>query len=643
MTEYLTAKQVEERYGFSRHSLLRWEDAGQLQVDRTPSGGQRRYRPEAIEKAMIGGSRDIPTAKQDDRPTRQRPRGAMFAELGAPGLTRFGGSVLEERLSELQGHKGWRRYREMRSNDAVIAAVFFGLVNALKQPSVRVKPASDKDPDKRVAEFVETCLDDMSFTWNDTMDLILNPVFEQGFAVPEIVYKRRLGPDDETPSRYNDGLIGWRKWAPRPAESLADGNEWIFDAHGGVRGINQQFDYDITPSTPIVPKEVPGLNPDETQPALASIPIEKLLHFRTTLHPANTPEGMSILRPMWQSYWMSQNMMEIEGIGVERDLGGIPVIYLGQGTTLGDDPNSDWSISKDIVTNIRVDEQHGVVIPHPKLGTVGNTGQGVLLELLSTGGRRQWDVGNIIDRYDKRKALSALAQFIMLGMQQVGSYALSSHQGDLFVLAAQAHLQAVAGVINRHGVRRLVELNPFPGLTGLPEVAFSPVGVPKLEELSEFVNKLVEREVLTPDQELERHLRQVAGLPQKPIQILDDPAITETDRVERDAERTALLLRRISLAVDPLEELGAINPGEGAELLRPLVQELKDSLRGDPTLPGIGEDQYSDMVQAAKLRLKYDRAAGVKLEKAARQYVDRLKKKSELDPVAKQGGPAWLS
>lgn len=639
MEEYLTPKQVRKEYGYSRDSLLNWEGSGALgPVARTP-GRQRRYTRAQLESVIK--AEPVDTSAGPDKPApgqagSGRPNSALYRELGGTGLTRFGGSVVEERLRELQGRPGWLRYREMRLNDPVIAAVFFGLTNALKQPSKRVIPASDSEADKACAEFVDQCLDDMSFTWQDTMDLVLNPMFETGFSLCELVYKKRLGPepplvyDPEAkakislpPSRYSDGRIGWRKWAPRTAESLADGNEWVFDDHGGIRGINQQLDYDYTETKPLAPQDDYGWQPDAGLPPqpVVSIPIEKLLHFRTTLHPANNPEGQSLLRGMWQAYWYTTNLQEIEGIGAERDLAGIPVIYLGEGTTLGSDPNSDWSIAKDIVVNLRNDEQTGVVIPHPKLGS-GTEGRGVLLELLSTGGRRNWDVGAIIERYDKRKALSVLAQFIMLGMQQVGSYALSSHQGDLFVLAAQAFLNAVAGVINRHAITRLIQLNHFPDITGLPQLAFAPVGIPKLEELSNFVNRLVEREVLTPDAELERHLRQVAGLPAAVVN-LDQPN-KPAEAGGRDAEKTALLLRRMSLAVKPLQDLGVMGADEAGQILRPLLDELKTSLGADPTLPGITEAAFGRQVEAAKSRLNYDLAMGVSLQKAGQRYIRQV-------------------
>jgi hypothetical protein len=253
------------------------------------------------------------------------------------------------------------------------------------------------------------------------------------------------------------------------------------------------------------------------------------------------------------------------------------------------------------------------------MGTT-NDGSGVLLELLSTQGRRQWDVGAIIERYEKRMAMSVLAQFIMLGMQQVGSYALSRHQGDLFVLAASAFLNSVAEVINRHAIPRLLAFNAFPGATGLPELVFSPVGIPDLEAMAEFINKLVEREVITPDPELERHLRQLGGLPEPAIEVATSQPAEPAQEV-RAAEETALLLRRLSLAIEPLQELMVIGGDEAIAMLRPLVDDMKQALGAGK----VTENDFESRQAQAARRMNGQVAQGTSLKEAAAEYTKVIK------------------
>ncbi|MHA2065368.1 MAG: phage portal protein family protein [Candidatus Thorarchaeota archaeon] len=497
MATILTAKEIKKQYGYSREELLAFEAEQQISVLKT-GGGQRRYHDEEIGRLAKG----------------IRRRAAM-QEFGTTGLNRFGGSVFEDRTKELSGRAGFKTYREMRLNDPVISALFFALTHSLKQAGWRVKSGGEGNSvDQAAAEFADSCLSDMSFTWSDTFTFIVDPLFEQGFSLLELVYKKRLGERLTQPgasSKFNDRRIGWRKWATRPALSLMPGNEWVFDEHDGIQGVWQ------APET--------GAHTDPV-----FIPIEKLLHFRTSVHPANTPQPPPIHRAAYWPYWFSQNMQEIEGIGVERDLTGIPVIYLGADCTV-QGTNSDYQMALNLVQNIRVDEQVGVVIPKSKMGDGAVEGQGMLLELLSSNSRRSHNIGEIIERYDKRKAVVVLAQFILLGMDRVGSFALSTHQGDLFNLAAEAWIISIADVFNTIAIPRLIKMNFFPGLSGMPEMVPSTVGIPDLKTIGEYVNSLVDKEVLRVDDELESHLRQIARLPQREheVRISDE----EGDEVEK--------------------------------------------------------------------------------------------------------------
>ena len=500
--DLLKPGEVKEAFGFSPSTLKSWEKKGVITPARTP-GNHRRYARADLEKLKAGMMGPVEKAAHATTPGQPLSGKDRYTEFGTSGLSRWGGSIHEERFQELQGQQGRVLKREMRLNDPVIAAVFFALNNALRQVTWRASPASDKPADLEAAEYVESNLDDMSWSWTDQMTFAIEPTLEQGFSLLEIVYKLRLGekPPKYVPnpasSKFNDGRVGWRKFAPRPAESLTPGDEWILDEAGGIQGINQSPEGDFFGQEK------------------RFIPIEKLLHFRTTVHPANNPEGVAIHRAMYWPYIFTKNIQEIEGIGIERNLVGMPVMYLGEGSSLTG-PNSDREISEKLVTNIRVDEQGGVVIPAAKMGGGAAEGQGMLLELLSAGtsGAGTIDTGGVLERYDKLKAISVLAQFIMLGMDNVGSYALSKHQGDIFILAASAFLHSIADVFNRHAIPRLMSFNIFPGITGMPTLEPSTLGVPNLEGVADYVNKLVDKAVLTPDDELERHLRQIAELPE---------------------------------------------------------------------------------------------------------------------------------
>src|SRR3990167_1635205 len=196
-------------------------------------------------------------------------------ELGTTGLKHYGGTLTEEFLRQLQGREGVKLYREMRDNSPIVGSVLFAIEMLARETGWRIEPASE-DQDDADAMFVHECLDDMSQSWDDTLGEILS-CLTYGFQVSEIVYKRRAGEVAGKPgasSRYVDGRIGWRKWAPRSQQTIA---RWDIDPQGGIRGVDQYDPY-FAPLTR----------------GFVYLPIEKLLLFRPFTY-LNNPEGRILL------------------------------------------------------------------------------------------------------------------------------------------------------------------------------------------------------------------------------------------------------------------------------------------------------------------------------------------------------------
>lgn len=411
-------------------------------------------------------------------------------EIGNTGLNRFSGFVYEEFLQQLQGLKGIRTYKEMRDNDAVIGAILFSVEMLIRQVKWQVEPASTDPQDQWAADFLESCLYDMSMTWEDTITEILS-MLVFGWSYHEIVYKRRLGPQQKDPakrSKHSDGLIGWRKIPIRAQETLWS---WEFDYAGGVKAMIQQ----------------PPPHYERRR-----IPIEKALLFRTTTRKSN-PEGRSILRNAYRPWYFKKNIETIEGIGVERDLAGLPVAWVPPEILSPDATAEEKAVLqevKNIVKNIRRDEQEGIVYPM----AYDDSGNKMYdLQLLSSGGRRQFDTNQIVQRYSQQIAITTLSDFILIGHQATGSFALSSSKTELFSVAIGAWLTSIAEVFNRHAVPKLFELNGFNTET-LPELIPGDIEKIPLDELGTYINNLSKAGMpLFPNNELENHLLKLANLP----------------------------------------------------------------------------------------------------------------------------------
>ena len=152
-----------------------------------------------------------------------------MAEIGRIGQKRYGGVFYEEFLRELQGIKGIKTYREMADNDDTVGAILFAIKMLIRHTKWNIEPGGDTAIDREAAEFVESCMNDMSTTWTDTISEILS-FLTYGWSFHEIVYKRRMGKsrNRKTNSKYSDGLIGWQKLPIRSQDTLY---QWEFDEH----------------------------------------------------------------------------------------------------------------------------------------------------------------------------------------------------------------------------------------------------------------------------------------------------------------------------------------------------------------------------------------------------------------------------
>ena len=374
----------------------------------------------------------------------------------------------------------------MSENDDTIGAILFSIENLIRQATWDVQAGGIEPADDEAKDFVLSCMEDMQDTWSDTISEILSFLI-YGWSAHEIVYKRRCGRrrDPRLHSKYSDGLIGWQKLPIRAQDTLY---EWCYDDNDNLVGLVQNPPPDF---------------------GLITIPIEKLLLFKTKSRKAN-PEGRSILRNSYRDWYFKRRIQEIEGIGIERDLAGFPVLTAPEGADIWNTEDPDMAAAKaaadSIVQNIRRDSLEGIVLP-----------SGWELKLLSTGGQRQFDTSAIIERYDTRIAMTCMADFILLGHQNVGSFALSSDKTKMFAMAIGSYLDIICQVFNSQAIPALIDINGdhFSGITDYPKLIHGDVEDANLDKLGDFIAKMVNAGALIPDQDLEDFVRQQGGMPER--------------------------------------------------------------------------------------------------------------------------------
>ena len=414
----------------------------------------------------------------------------MRKEFGRIGQNRYGGVFYEEFLPELRGRNGVQVYREMSENDETVGAILFAIEMLMRQCDFIIQPGGSTENDRNAAIFIEQCMNDMQETWTDTLSEILS-FLTYGWSYHEIVYKYRRGASKNAAlnSRYDDGLIGWSRLPIRAQETLYC---WEYKENSDeLTGMTQ--------------------TPAPTFQRL-TIPLEKALHFKTKSRKGN-PEGRSILRNAYRSWYFKKRIQEIEGIGIERDLAGFPVLYAPDNLDLWNPNNLEGAqalaVAENIVSGIRRDAREGVVLPGGE--------NGWKLELLSTGSRRQFDTNAIIERYDKRIATTVLADFVMLGHEAVGSFALADNKTKIFALAIGTYLDIICETFNKQAIPRLIDLNAshFANLTDYPKMTHGDIEDPDLTKVGAFIQNMVGIGALEPDETLEEYIRRIANLPDK--------------------------------------------------------------------------------------------------------------------------------
>lgn len=407
----------------------------------------------------------------------------LYQDVGDTGLNTTGwGEIGDEFLREWQGAgEKAKRVREMLYNSAVIGALRLAIEMPLRDIDWQwVSDAGENDP--RLALLADAW-EAMTHSWDDHVSDALAFLW-YGWSMFTVTYEQ------------DGGRVMWRKFKPLAHDTL---QRWLFDADGGLAGIQQW----------------PHLWPEP-------IPIERMVIYRFRRARGN-PEGESILRPAWPSWYYAKNLQQIEAIGIERNLAGLPVITLPENadTTESDDEDTDVGRARRIVRNVRNDEQAGIVKPF-----------GWQFELLaSSGGSKTTDTDLVINRYDKRMLMATLSQFIMLGMDNVGALSTFESGTDFFTLTLNAVADTIAETFTKFAAARLLALNGFDA-EGV-QLTHSPAGSVQPEAIADALAKIGGGGYLTWTADDEVWLRSLFRLPERA------PEEIEADREAEKADQAA--------------------------------------------------------------------------------------------------------
>jgi len=358
----------------------------------------------------------------------------------------------------------------MLRNSPVIGALRMAIEMPIREVEWQfISEEGEEDP--RI-ELLNEALANMTHSWNDhIVDALLMTFY--GWSMFTVTYEK-----------VGSNML-WRKFKMLGHDTVM---RWLIADDGGLEGLQQW----------------PHLWPDP-------IPIERMMlyRFRKT---RNNPEGESVLRPAWVPWYYIKNVQQIEAIGIERNIAGMPVITPPQGADMDGD---DGDKAELIVRNVRNDEQAGVVLPPPN-------GEGDhqkwVFELLAPGGSQVVDTNLVIGRYEKRMLMASLSQFLMLGMDSVGAMATFDGATDFFTMAVNTIAGIIGDTFTKYAIPRLLKLNGMDA-DGI-KMEHSPAGNIGLDVLGTFLQQVGTLITWTPDDEA--MIRAIARLPEKDAAELAD-------------------------------------------------------------------------------------------------------------------------
>ena len=208
---------------------------------------------------------------------------------GVSATPTYGGFIYEdEKDRSLVGDEKYKTFSNILANSSITAASIRLFLNLTSKVGWIWEPADNSDEAKRIAELVESIIDDMDTPWARCVRRSAMYRF-YGFSIQEWTAKRR-----------DDGVIGLADIAPRAQSTIS---RWDMEPSGKVLGVEQVSPHDQSS---------------------IYLPRSKIVYaVDDALH--DSPQGLGLIRHLVEPIKRLQRYEQLEGFGYESDLRGIPI------------------------------------------------------------------------------------------------------------------------------------------------------------------------------------------------------------------------------------------------------------------------------------------------------------------------------
>lgn len=419
-----------------------------------------------------------------------------LGEVGFTGLTTMAGRILEEQNRVFRFPEFLKTVTEMKTDPTVAAAL-----NVYKMTITRTKwrvapPENATEAEINRAKFVESCMDDMEGTWPQFITEVAT-YLEYGFSIQEKVFRRRLTRNG---SKYNDNLVGLRKLAPRPQDSI---RHWNFSEDGrDLLSVGQS----------IRNMENSALFMNLADPnGLITIDRSKFLLFSADSIKGN-PEGKSILKSVYLPYKQLSLLKDQLMLGVSKDIASVPVIYIPPKYMAAEATPAEQAVYQaylNAAQAIADGKQRSLVMP---LVIDENGNKQFEFTLMEAKGHNKFDIPAIISNLQK-DIITALCATVLTTVMP------NEDADDLFTLAIEHRLNEIRDVLNSDLIAQIYALNGW-NQDRLPTFEYSDFEDIDSEAFSKAVQRFASVGLMEVDRPTLNKMRSVLGIEEKPV---DEP------------------------------------------------------------------------------------------------------------------------
>ena len=405
---------------------------------------------------------------------------------------------IDERNHKLVAERKYETYINMLVNVSVVAASVRYFLNLTAKSEWTFEP-SKADTDGKYAKLAEEMLMKDSLTsWHRVIRRMALYRF-YGFSLQEFTLRRRP-----------DGVITLDNVANRPQSTI---KEWFYDStKQNILAVRQEAP--VTGERFIIPR------------------AQLLYIVDDTI--SDNPSGLGLLRHIVAAAEALKRYEQLEGVGFESDLRGIPIGFapltrLAEMVKAGSITDAqrlqiEGPLREFLKNHVKTTKLGLLLDSHPYFSldeaSRPSTSKQWDMELLQNSSTSLEALARTIQRLNREIARVLGTEQLMLGEENAGSFALSMDKTQSFTLLVEGALKEMRESVKRDILTTIWALNGWPEDT-IPTPKTESTTYRDVKDIAEALNKIAQAGVkLTPDDPAIQEFRELLGMSKIPEDII---------------------------------------------------------------------------------------------------------------------------